>query len=150
MKRIAALLLLIAVGCSSGGNVPPDLIPPEFRVREISGQFRPRGSEAVPLTLQVDIFNHSSEELVLRRLQLQSTGGGAYRFGPTSRDFSRKILSQSVQTVDVPIMASLESLTIDPSTPVTLRGTAIFDSPFGKIRRVFNVTLEDKGAREIR
>lgn len=150
MRGISAFVILMTLGCSSGGHGPPDLIPPEFRVREMSGQFRPRGAETAPITLQVDIFNHSSEELVLKRLQLQSTGGGAYRFGPASRIFNQKIPSQSVQTFDFPIDASLESITIDPSTPVTIRGTAIFDSPFGKFRRVFVSTLEDQGARGIR
>lgn len=150
MRRIGALVILMTLGCSSGGHAPPDLIPPEFRVREISGQFRPRGTETVPITLQVDIFNHSSEDLVLKRLQLQSMGGGAYRFGPASKIFNQKIPSQSVHTFELPIDASLESITIDPSTPVTIRGTAIFESPFGKFRRVFINPLEDQGARGIR
>lgn len=150
MKRLSAIAFLVMLGCSSGGNAPPDLIPPEFRVRETSGQFRPRGSESVPLTLQVDIFNHSSEELVLKRLQLQTMGGGAYRFGPASRIFDHKIPSQSVRTFELPIEASLESVSIDASAPVTIRGTAIFESPFGKFRRVFINPLEDQGASGIR
>jgi len=150
MRRICALVILVTLRCSSGGDAPPDLIPPEFRVRETSGQFRPRGAETVPITLQVDIFNHSSEDLILKRLQLQSVGGGAYRFSPASKIFDQKIPSRSVRTFELPVEASLESVTIDPSTPVTIRGTAIFESPFGKFRRVFVNQLEDQGARGIR
>lgn len=150
MRKICGLVILVTLACSSGGNAPADLIPPEFRVRETSGQFRPRGSETVPITLQVDIFNHSSEDLILKRLQLQSMGGGAYRFRPAWRIFDKKIPSQSVRTFELPIDASVESASIDASTPITVRGTAIFESPFGKFRRVFINTLEDQGARGIR
>ena len=150
MKRLGALVILVTLACSSGGNAPPDLIPPEFRVRETSGQFRPRGTDTVPITLQVDIFNRSSEELVLKRLQLQSMGGGAYRFDPAWKIFDRKIPAQSVRTFELPINASLESASIDASAPVTIRGTAIFESPFGKFRRVFVNPLEDQGASGIR
>jgi len=142
--------MVMALGCSSGGNTRPDLIPPEFRVREMTGQFRPRGSETVPITLQVDIFNHSSEDLVLKRLQLQSIGGGAYNFGPALKIYNFKIPSQSVETFEIPVDAWLESSAIDPSTPITIRGTAIFESPYGKFRRVFINSLEDHGARGIR
>lgn len=150
LAKLGSLLVLLVFGCSSGDKTRPDLIPPEFRVREISGQFRPHANETVPITLQVDIFNHSAEDLVLKRLQIQSMGGGAYRFGPASKIFNFKIPSQSVQTFEIPVDASLESIAIDPSTPVTIRGTAIFESPFGKFRRVFVSPLEDRGASGIR
>ncbi len=143
-------MCLALASCKSGGSesdrMPLQLIPPEFRVRQVSGQMLPmRRVEPSSVSLQIDIFNRSSEPILLKRLQLQSLIGGAYRFPVTTRLFNTTIAPDGVQTVDMWVDAVVETDMRNETAPVQVRGTAIFDSPVGNFRRVFIVRVIEHG-----
>jgi hypothetical protein len=146
---IAAAVLLMVACTTADSAGPAQLIPPRFRVRLPSGQILPSGySPSTSIELMVDIFNDSSEPITLKRLQLQSVVGGL-RFLPTSRLFNKTIPAHGVETFDLGVDVSAESPGLDVRAPVTVRGTAVFDSPAGAFRRVFTTELvESRPGRE--
>lgn len=137
--RIALVSVTVLLVACSGAGVPAGLIPPEFRVRQPAGQIG-EGYVLVDETsidLLVDVLNRSSEPITLRRLSLQAVSGGAFGFEPASRTFDETIPPGQVRTVDMWVRAKAENVRMDPSNPVSVRGSAIFDSGVGSFRRVF-------------
>jgi hypothetical protein len=134
---LALLLLLASASCSSSSI--PRLIEPEFRVRQVVGQIAPsrRLSSATEINLMIDIANRSEETITLKRVSLQSMGSGGFRIEPASRTYDVRIEPRQVQTVDIWVFAQSESTSIDPNAPVSVRGTAIFNTPAGNFRSVF-------------
>lgn len=138
------LLTLTAAGCTSmadAGGV--GLIEPGIRVRQMSGQMIPRTDVVTDVNLQIDVFNQSAETIVLERVALQSTPTSEVIYMPASRQLHEVIPPGEVRTVDFWVQARLEARSSSgvgrgaEGGGVTVRGTAVFDSPVGKFRTVF-------------
>ena len=139
----AAICLLAALGCASGGSLPAQLSRPELRIVEIGG--RPGAAENVtgPLSvnLAVEVANTSSEPIVLERLQVQSVGMGAYEFPSTTRPFDKQIAANSAEVVSFWIGTNAPDTVVGNNGPVTIRTTAFFNSEFGRFREVYTHTV---------
>ena len=134
---VLALMFLLPVGCSS-----PDLqlIPPRFRVRLPAGQIVTI-SGAATITILIDIYNDSNEEIVLKRLQLQSRSTSNFLFRSHVRVHQERIPPGGVATVDMIIDGRF--LDRDSGLGSAVRGRAFFESEFGGFSHpIFEQVLE--------
>jgi hypothetical protein len=154
MKRSAIVLVLasLVIGCSSGGSAGKvNLLPPEYQVRQISGQAHVARhvSGGMPVQFAMDFRNPSGETIVLERIQVESMGSGAYSVEPVSRPFDTNIAPNQVITVNFWAPAIAGSTILGANGPVTLRTTAYFSSAFGKFREIY-IQQVNSGQRENR
>ncbi|HUO84624.1 MAG TPA: hypothetical protein VM534_05865 [Thermoanaerobaculia bacterium] len=135
---LAMVMFPLLQACSSAGDTPANLIPPRIQVRQLSGQMEP-GSyrQEAQVNLIIDVFNDSSEAITLKRLRIQSIIGGQMEFGAAERLFDLSIPAGGSQTVDIWVDAYTSASMLNADPRMMVRGTAVFDSPFGPFRRVF-------------
>ncbi|HVR42799.1 MAG TPA: hypothetical protein VMS56_05075 [Thermoanaerobaculia bacterium] len=93
--------------------------------------------ETTRIDLLVDVLNRSSEPITLRRLTIQSVTGGAWRFDSSSRALHEVIPPGQLLTIGMGVDAVSDEFGSDPSSRVSVRGTAVFESDLGPFRRVF-------------
>jgi len=141
MKRLApaALFLLAAAGCSSsrpGGDAK--LIKPEISIEQVVGPAElgyPGG--LIDVQYEVTIANRSAEPLSLRRIEVSSVGGGAYRLRRESFPFNVTVPADRQGTLRFWAHALQSGAVFRGSNePVTLRAILFFDSPAGRFQQI--------------
>lgn len=97
------------------------------------------------ITFQVSITNKSSEMITIRQLQLASVGTGAYVLRRDPHFLNKDIPPGEtlVATINVPAFA--QGGNTGSREPVTVRGTAYFDSEYGLFQRVFLSNFQQGG-----
>ena len=148
--KVTATLVMILFTTGSCGSatpsIPARLIPPRFRVRLVDGQIRPtRHQVPVNLSLMVDVYNDSGEEIVLKRLLIRNspqTSSGIL-FDAASRIVDERIPPRNVKTVDIWIRAWVELPNLDWGSRTMVRGEATFDSAYGGFRERFDLPILD-------
>jgi len=130
--------LLIPVSCSSAsGNMPVQLIPPRFRVRQLAGQVAPSAyRDTTNVNLLIDVYNDSAEPIVLKRIRLKSQSGNL-QIQPTGRYYNETVPPHDVRTVDIWVRAYLDNVFGSENEPIQVRGTATFTSEYGSFTRLF-------------
>jgi hypothetical protein len=142
MKRTALLLALFvaAAGCSSSSA--PKIAMPELQLTELaspSDMHSPGGEVEVKYGLR--IRNPSAEAITLLRVDMSSTGPGAYALirDPKYANHNYNVTVQPGQFEDVTIWARAfhrGPLGVGSNDPVTVRAVAFFDSPAGKFQKI--------------
>jgi hypothetical protein len=146
LAAVAATLSLIA--CSSGPKAT--LVRPEIELVQLSGpadQNYPPGR--IEVQYGVRIANRSSEPIILRQIQVQSTGaGGPYRLERATYYFDRQVKPDSYEDVTfwARAVASGDAFAIDANAPVTIRAAAYFNAESGNFRHVFTKILNQSGS----
>ncbi|MCU1350295.1 MAG: hypothetical protein JWO56_3325 [Acidobacteria bacterium] len=140
MKRLAAsaLFALAAVACSSSNPGDAKLIKPEISFEQIVGPAElgyPGGR--IDIQYEVTIANRSAEPISLRRIEVSSIGGGAYRLRRESFPFSVTVPPDRQGTLRFWAHALQSGAVFRGSNePVTLRAILFFDSPAGKFQQI--------------
>ncbi len=134
-----ALSLLAACGTAVTSSPPPGIIPPELEIRQLGGSAvaASQVSGPTPVNFRIQVFNPSSENIELTRIEFQTIGYGAYTIGNASRPFDKSIPSSKTVQVDTWIAASANDTIIGVNGPATLRVTAYFKSPFGTFKQTY-------------
>lgn len=160
MRRTAlAALSVFALACSSSGGAPSapeakelQLDEPQITFVQLVGpadQQYPRGDIEVKFGIRVQ--NTSADAITLRRVELQSFGsGGPYRIVRNDYFFNEQI--EPSQAGEVTFWAKAQAAgdpyAIDARAPVSVRGSAYFDSEAGAFRTVFSGTFSQSGRTE--
>lgn len=138
---LLALGVLFLSACASGitSNPPVGVIPPELEIRQLggSGMAATQVSGPTPVNFRIQVFNPSSEDLELQRLEFQTVGSGAFTIGNASRPFDKPIPSNKTIEVDTWVGAYANDTIIGVNGPATLRVTAYFKSPFGTFKQTY-------------
>jgi hypothetical protein len=152
MKRLAAIATcLTALACASGDTQNVKLTQPDLELVQLSG---PADQGFPPGLFQVEygmrIRNNSGEPITLQRIDLEPMGGGGpYRLRRESYNFNATI--PPGQTRELTFRANAFSTgtwsSIDANAPVSIRGVATFESPAGKIRKIFVKVLGQERSR---
>lgn len=141
MKQTAVLTLFLAAACSSFSNGPrATLIEPNIEVRQLVGPAQlgyPEGP--IEVQYQFIVQNNSSEPLTLRRMKLSTSNpmGGAYSIRPRDYSMNRTIAPNTVGTIDLWVRAYGWGQGMREAEPVTLKGTAYFETPVGYLNKFF-------------
>jgi len=138
---IALSVLLIAAACTSGNQLSQNVahIPqPEITIIGRTDLTNiPTVAAGVPAHFEFRIVNQAEIPITLRRIDLDSLGGGSIAIQAKNRQFDTIIAPHSVQSVDFLTTAFIN----DPGSftgrsPVQIRAVALFDSPQGSLQKV--------------
>jgi len=139
--RLVSLTVLLLAACTSSidSKPPVGIIPPELEIRQLggSGVAASQVSGPTPVNFRIQVFNPSSEDIELQRVEFQTVGYGAYTISNTSRPFDKPLPSNKTIEVDTWIGAFANDTIIGVNGPATLRVTAYFKSPFGVFKQVY-------------
>jgi hypothetical protein len=122
-----------------------DIIDPVFEVHQVGGTGQAARNVTGPISVnyRIGITNRSSEALTLQQLRMETLGQGAYVVQPTSRPFERLIGPGKTEVIEVWLPAFAQDTILGANGPVTIRGTAYFNSSLGKLQRIFMQQLND-------
>ena len=134
-------VLFIAAACTSGNQLSQNVahIPqPEITIIGRTDMTNiPTLAAGIQAHLEFRIVNQAEVPITLRRIDLDSLGGGSIGIQARNRQFNTIIAPHSVQSVDFVTTAFIN----DPNSfsgrsPVQVRGVAVFDSPDGSLQKV--------------
>jgi hypothetical protein len=135
---LSAFLLVSGCGSSSTGTAAAVNSQPELSIRELTGPSE-LGFPSGPVNLQyeVAIANRADGPITLRRIEVQSFGGGAYRIPRANFTYSNTIVAGETAQVQFWVRGLAKGgRSVRADEPVTLRLVGYFDSPAGAFQTV--------------
>lgn len=132
---LTALLLFAACATDSAAPGPE----PDINIYQISRVAAGTEHDTGPVSAQfaVEVKNKLSESLSLRRVAVQSIGGGAYTLRPYSQAFNETIAPGETKRVSFWAPAVVEMNTVGGANgPVTLRASLEFEAGGKKFQKV--------------
>jgi LEA14-like dessication related protein len=148
---VAVSVLFIAAACATGNQVSLSAahIPkPDITIIGRTDLTNvPTVASAVEAHFELRIANQADIPITLRRVDLESLGGGGIAIQSKNRLYDTVIQPHSVQSVDVMTTAFIN----DPSSysgrsPVQIRMTALFDSAQGALQKVVQQQIRAEGS----
>jgi hypothetical protein len=150
IPSLVAALALLALSCASAGKMPADLLPPEIEMVQFGDySFSLQYTGPTSITFRVAITNRSSETITIRQLKLASVGTGAYVLRRDPHFLNKDILPGETLVTTINVPAYAQGGMTGSREPVTVRGTAYFDSDHGGFQRVFLSNFQ-QGAGTVR
>ena len=143
--------LLIAAACTTGNRVSQTVahIPsPEITIIGRTDLTNvPTVASGVEAHFELRIVNQADVPITLRRVDLESLGGGGIAIQSKNRQYNTLIEPHTSQSVDVMTTAFIN----DPNgfvgrSPVQIRMTALFDSPEGSLQKVVQQQVRPEGS----
>jgi uncharacterized protein (UPF0261 family) len=138
---VAVSVLFIAAACTSGNQLSNNVahIPqPEITIIGRTDMTNiPTVAAGVPAHFEFRIVNQADVPITLRRIDLDSLGGGSIGIQAKNRQFNTVVAPHSVQSVDFVTTAFIN----DPNSfsgrsPVQVRAAALFDSQAGSLQKI--------------
>jgi hypothetical protein len=144
MKRAVCFLsvglLLVACGSSNlSSNSGPNVTVHLAQVNMAPDIFYFSGP--VNVQYQLSITNPTSEPLTLSRLDLETTGPGAYSLRSQATPMNLKVPPNSTATYTISVWGRTRGGYLTADEPVTLRGTAYFKGTSGSFARIFTENI---------
>jgi len=139
MRRLA-LLLILACACSS---TPSDSSPVVVRIADVHliGDIRFAGPMAAQLV--VEVMNPTSDTITLRHVEIRTVASGYFTVH-ASTSFGRAIKPGETASVELRATGTSAGGRLANDEPITLRGTATFDSPKGAFTKLFQDVLQNQ------
>jgi hypothetical protein len=137
MKRLA-MLLILACACASSTS---DSSPVDVRIADVhlSGDIRYAGPMAVQFV--VEVTNPTNETVTLRHVEIRTVASGNFTVR-ASTSFDRAIKPGETASVELHANGTSAGGRLASDEPITLRGTATFDSPKGAFTKLFQDVLQ--------
>jgi hypothetical protein len=148
---IALSALLIAAACATDNRLSQTVahIPqPEITIIGRTDLTNvPTVASGVEVHYEFRIVNKAAVPITLRRIDLDSLGGGGITIESKNRQFNTVIQPGSVQSVDFMTTAFITNPgSYSSRSPVQLRATALFDSPEGSLQKVIAQQVRPEGS----
>jgi hypothetical protein len=132
MHRRVSLLFLLSLAvlaCSSGGgsagsNRPAGIAQPDVRLGLASSLFF-GSTNSAPANIDVEISNHATVPIVVRRIEVDSPGMSTYSLQRTTRDFRETI--GAGETKRLTVFATAITSVSRPTEPLTVRALIDFE-----------------------
>jgi hypothetical protein len=138
MRNLLGLMVLtLSFACATNqSNQGPE---PDITIIQLSRVAEGTQNDTGPVSAHyaVDVKNTLAEPIQLRRVALQSIGGGAYTLPAYSQGFSEAIAAGETKRVSfwAPAYVAMESVA-GANGPVTLRGTLEFSTANRKFQTI--------------
>ena len=152
MRTVTALfVLLMTAACSSGTQLSQNAahIPqPEITIIGRTDLTNvPTIASGVEAHFEFRIVNQADVPITLRRIDLDTLGGGGINVQARNRPFNISIAPHTVQSADFMTTAFIN----DPNSfsgrsPVQIRAVVLFDSPQGSLSKVVQQQVRPEGA----
>jgi hypothetical protein len=137
-KAIAAVAVLVVVGCSSSFNSASSTTKPEILLVQTSSlpaaARHTDGAVSVHYAMRVE--NRALEPITLKQVTVQSVSQGAYFVSPTSKPYDLTINANGRQEVEFWVAAQPAGSIVGANGPVTLRVTCNFETATGKFQHI--------------
>ena len=151
MRTTCAVLLVALCACSSTDS-NDNRVRPEIQIVELYGPSDlryARGQNTLDAEYGFRIANRSQEQITLRRIDLSSTGGGAYVIRREDRVFNAAIPADTYGDVRMNARVFFNSRADGTTStePVTVRAVLYFESPSGAFRQILIRNLGQFGMR---
>ena len=150
MRYVVIALALTLAACSSG----VDILKPEIQMVQI---YAPtdigyaRGQNTSMAEYGFQITNRSTEPLTLRRIKIETVGGGGYALRPEDRSYEQRIGAGEVAQATIQARAYFRTTGAGTASnePVLIRATLYFDSAEGSFRQIVmrNISQFSQGPR---
>jgi hypothetical protein len=153
MRALAVPVLCLAVlsslsGCASSGTSASGA--PTVTISQTSAvdPFQAAQSTGVPVEFRLDVVNPLDVPVTLTAVELETVGAsGGYQLKRVRHPFTEVVAAKSSSSIA--LRAWVQPLQVSEtgrvSTPVILRGSAMFDSPSGSLKSNFAATLKAVG-----
>jgi LEA14-like dessication related protein len=150
-KLITLSALLIAAACTSGNQLSQNVahIPsPDITILGRTDLTNvPTVASGVEAHFELRILNQADVPITLRRVDLESLGGGDIAIQSRNRQYKTVIEPHTTQSVDVMTTAYIN----DPNgfasrSPVQIRMTVLFDSSQGSLQKVVQQQVRPEGS----
>jgi len=150
-KLIALSALLIVAACTSSNQVSLNAahIPsPDVTILGRTDLTNvPTVASGIEAHFELRILNQADIPITLRRVDLESLGGGGIAIQSKNRLYDTVIQPHAAQSVDVMTTAFIS----DPNgfsgrSPVQIRMTALFDSSQGSLQKVVQQQVRPEGS----
>lgn len=144
------LLTVLAFACTSGtlsdagitavtGDATYDSSDAmRFEIEQTSSPMTFRGNSGVDVCFRMTITNATKEPMRIKRILLQSLGGGSYRLETSSRKFDKAIKPGDKESFRYWAPAIASDPGLGTSGPLVVRTTVDARAGSGPIRAVFN------------
>jgi hypothetical protein len=148
-NAIAFTALLIAAACSSTNQLSQNAahIPqPEITIIGRTDLVNiPSIASGVPAHFEFRIVNQADVPITLKRIDLDSLGGGSIGIQSRNRQFNTVIAPHMAQSVDFLTTAFINDPSFAGRSPVQIRAVAVFDSPQGSLQKVVQQQVRPEG-----
>lgn len=141
-------VLLIVVGCASSDNTASSGPEPDVALIQLSRV--PEGTQydtgPVSAHYAVEVKNTLAEPVALRRVAVQSIGGGSYTLPAYSQGFNETIAPGETKRVSfwAPAYVAIQTVA-GANGPVTLRGTLEFEAGTRKFQKIVVQNIAPEG-----
>ena len=139
------LALLLAGGCASSSSQAQDQLANKIHVQ--LGQVTNLGSNLqyfagpVNIQYQLAVQNNTSVPVTLRRLQLRTISAGAYALRTPTSVITANVPVGQTSVVNVSAWGRTSGNELRTEEPVSIQGTAYFDSPQGSFVKIFTAMI---------
>jgi len=137
MKKWTFLLALLIIACASGGK---DDSPVTVRIANVNVIGDLRFAGPISTRFRVEVTNPSSEPVTLRKVEIHTAGPVAFSIRVTT-PFTRVVGAGETIEVELNGTGTSAGGRLADQEPVTLRGTADFDSAHGAFVKLFGDTV---------
>jgi hypothetical protein len=148
MKSASVLFaLVLAAGCASSNSAQNDLankVQVELgQVSNLSNMYYFAGP--VSIQYQLGIKNDTGVAITLRRLQLRTISPGAYALRTPTSTITANVQPGQSTVVNLSAWGRTSGNELSAQEPVSIQGTAYFDSPQGSFVKVFTTLIPQGG-----
>jgi hypothetical protein len=154
MRTLTALfVLLTAIACSSSNNTQLSQNAAHIPQPEITIIGRtdltnvPTIASGITAHFEFRIVNQAEVPITLRRIDLDSLGGGSIGIQAKNRPFNLVIQPHTAQSADFVTTAYVnDPNSMSGRSPVQIRAIALFDSPEGSLQKVVQQQVRPEGS----
>lgn len=138
-KLFAAVpLAVLVLACASSPVAKTAAVTPEVDIAQLrNGTELLRVRGPVPLDFALYVKNPLSVPITLKRVELRSSGPGGYRLNAEALAMDHTIAPGGEETFQLSTWGRARGGILSGLEPVTLVGTAFFDTPEGPVTKIF-------------
>jgi len=138
-KILAVALVLFASTAIGYAKSSPNVAVNLQQLTSTNDMFYFRGP--VSIQYRLEVRNPTSQPVTLRSLRLESIGPGAYTIHTTSTPLKLQLGPNESRAVTISAWGRARGGFLSAGEPVTIQGTAYFNSPSGSFVKLFNENI---------
>jgi len=138
-KILAVALVLFASAAIGYAKSSPNVSVNMQQLTSTNDTFYFRGP--VSIQYRLEVTNPTSQPVTLRSLRLESIGPGAYTIHTTTTPLKLQLGPNESRAVTISAWGRARGGFLSADEPVTIQGTAYFNSPSGSFVKLFNENI---------
>jgi hypothetical protein len=139
LRILAVALVLFASTAIGYAKSSPNVSVNMQQLNSTNDTFYFRGP--VSIQYRLEVTNPTSQPVTLRSLRLESIGPGAYTIHTTTTPLKLQLGPNESRAVTISAWGRARGGFLSADEPVTIQGTAYFNSPSGSFVKLFNENI---------